>query len=79
MDKEGTQPNRPEEKKVDDGRTNRTTMKTKKQKREEKQLYGYFKRQTAKISHKKTRTWLRKGNLKRASKSLLIASSKATP
>ena len=38
----------------------RKTIKTKKQKREEKQLYGYFKRQTNKISHEKTRTCIKK-------------------
>ena len=36
---------------------------------EEKQLYGYFKRQTS----EKTWIWLRKGNLKRETESLLIA------
>ena len=43
---------------------NRTKI-TRKQKWEEKQLYGYFKRQTSEISHEKTWTWLRKENLKR--------------
>ena len=38
----------------------------------EKQLYGRFKR-LINISHQKTWTWLRKGNLKREPKSLLIA------
>ena len=38
-----------------------------------RQLYGYFNRQTGEISRKKTWTWLRKGNLKRETKSLLIA------
>ena len=33
--------------------------------REEKQLYRHFKRQTSEISHERTWTWLRKGNLKR--------------
>ena len=51
---------------------NRATIK-RKQKWEEKQLYGYFKWQTSKISHEKTWTWLRKGNLKRETESLLIA------
>ena len=36
-----------------------------KQKWEEKQLYGRFKRLIINISHEKTWTWLRKGNLKR--------------
>ena len=44
-----------------------------KQKWEEKQLYWNFKLQTSEISHEKTWTWLRKGNLKRETESLLIA------
>ena len=39
----------------------------------EKQLYGRFKRLIHNISHQKTRTWLRKWNLKRETESLLIA------
>ena len=35
-------------------------------------MYGHFKRQTSKISHEKTWTWLRKENLKRETESLLI-------
>ena len=46
---------------------------TRKQKWEEKQLYGRFKRLINNISHQKTWTWLRKGNLKRETVSLLIA------
>ena len=46
---------------------------TRKQKWEEKQLYGHFKRLINNIAHQKTRTWLRKGNLKRETVSLLIA------
>ena len=46
---------------------------TKKQKWEEKQLYGRFKRLTSDISHEKTLMWLRKGNLKRETEYLLIA------
>ena len=38
-----------------------------------KKLDGFFKRQTSEISHEKTWTCLRKGNLKRETKSLLIA------
>ena len=38
---------------------------TKKQKWEKKQLYGRIKRLINNISHQKTWTWLRKGNLKR--------------
>ena len=44
-----------------------------KQKWEGKQLYGRFKRLVHNISHQKTWTWLRKGNLKREAESLLIA------
>ena len=36
---------------------------TRKQKLKEKQLYGYFKRQTDNISSEKTGIWLRKRNL----------------
>ena len=46
---------------------------SRKRKWEEKQLYGRFKRLINNISHQKTWTWLRKGNLKRKSESLLIA------
>ena len=46
---------------------------TRKQKWEEKQHYGRFKRLINNISHQKTWTWLRKGNLKRETDSLLIA------
>ena len=48
---------------------NRTTI-TRKHIRE-KQLYGYFKRQTDKISHEMTWIWLRKGDIKRKTESLL--------
>ena len=50
---------------------NRMTI-TRKQKGGGKQLYGRFKR-LINISHNKTWTWLRKGNLKRETESLLIA------
>ena len=46
---------------------------TRKQKWEEKQLYGRFKRRINNISRDKTGTWLRKGNFKRETESLLIA------
>ena len=46
---------------------------TRKQKWELKQLYGRFKRLINNISLKKTWTWLRKGNFKRETESLLIA------
>ena len=39
----------------------------------EKQPYGRFKRLINNISHQKTWTWLRKGNLKREMESFLIA------
>ena len=45
-------------------RNNRMTV-TRKQKWEEKQLYGRFKRLINNISYDKTWTWLRKGNFKR--------------
>ena len=51
---------------------NRTTI-TWKQKGEEKQLYGYFKRQTNEISHEKTWTWQRKGNVVNVAEYLLTA------
>ena len=57
-------------------RINRKTTKTKKQKLEEKQLYGYFKRQSNEIGQKKTRTWFRKVNLKKETVSLLIVAQK---
>ena len=47
--------------------------KTKKQKWEEKQLHGRFKQLINNISHNKTWTWLRKGNFKRETESLLMA------
>ena len=49
---------------------NRATI-TRKQKWEEKQLYGYFKWQTSEISYEKIWAWLRKGNLLRQLESLL--------
>ena len=52
--------------------SNRMTI-TRKQKWEEKQLYGRFKRLINNISHDETWTWLRKGNFKRETESLLIA------
>ena len=51
---------------------NRMTI-TRKQKLEGKQLCGRFKRLINNISHDKTWTWLRKGNFKRETESLLIA------
>ena len=46
---------------------------TRKQKWEEEQLYGRFKRLINNTSHQKTWTWLRKGNFKRETESLQIA------
>ena len=46
---------------------------TRKQKWEGKQLYGCFKWLINNISHDKTWTWLRKGNFKRETESLLMA------
>ena len=57
---------------INNTRTTWTTM-TKKQKCEIKQLYGRFTRLTSDISHEKRWTWLRKGNLKSKTESLLIA------
>ena len=48
-------------------------MTTRKQKWEGKQLYGRFKCLINNISHQKTWTWLRKGNLKGETESLLRA------
>ena len=52
--------------------TNRMTI-TRKQKWDPPQLYGRFNRLINVISHEKTWTWLRKGNFKRETESLLIA------
>ena len=52
--------------------TSRTKI-TRKQKWGEKQFYKCLKRLTRDISHKKTWTRLRKGNLKKETESLLIA------
>ena len=57
---------------MDNTKPNRMTI-TRKQKWEEKQLYGRFKRLISNISHVKTWTWLRKGNLKRETDALQIA------
>ena len=51
---------------------------TRKQKWEEKQLYGLFKRLINTISYEKTWTWLRKGNLKRETESLRIEAQEET-
>ena len=56
---------------TDNTETNRMII-TRKQKWEEKQLYGRFKCLISNISHDKTWTWLRKGNFKREIESLQI-------
>ena len=56
---------------------NRTTI-TRKQKLDEKQMYGYFKQQTDEILHKKTWNWLSMNNFKRKTQSLLIAAQNNT-
>ena len=56
---------------------NRMTI-IRKQKWEGKQLYGRFKRLINNISHDKTWTWLRKGNFKRETESLLMAAQDNT-
>ena len=49
---------------------------TRKQKWKEKQLYERFKQLINNISHDKAWKWLRKGNLKRETESLLIAANR---
>ena len=56
---------------MDDTTTYRMSI-TKKRKWVAKQLYGHFKQLINNISHEKTWTWLRKGNFKRETESLLI-------
>ena len=56
---------------TDDTVDNRMT-KTRKQKREGKKFHGRFKLLINNIPHDKTLTWLRKGNLKRETESLLM-------
>ena len=62
-------------------RTTRETIEwqqPRKQKWGKKQLYGRFKLLINSISHQKTWTWLRKGNLTRETESLLIAAQDNT-
>ena len=61
------------QKNTDNTWINKTEI-TRKPKWEEKQLYGRFKRLTGDVSHEKTGTLLRKGNLVRETESQLIAS-----
>ena len=56
-----------------DNTINERVTTTRKQKWQGKQVYGRIKRLINNISHQKTWTWLRKGNLKRETESLLIA------
>ena len=56
---------------------NRMTI-TRKQKWEGKQLYGRFKLLINNISHDKTWMWLRKGNFKRETESLLMVAQNCT-
>ena len=56
-----------------DNTINESMTTTRKQKWEGKQIYGRFKRLINNISHQKTWTLLRKGNLKRETESLRIA------
>ena len=55
----------------------RTTI-TRKQKCEEKKIYGCFKRLINTISHQKTWNWLRKDNFMKQTESLLIATQDNT-
>ena len=57
---------------TDRKKTNRMPI-TRKQKWKEKQLYGRFEQQISNTTCKKTWTWLRKGNHKKETESLLIA------
>ena len=57
---------------TDNTSINRTKI-TRKQKWGEKQLYGYFKRQTSEIFQGNTWAWLKNGNFKRETESPLIA------
>ena len=57
---------------TDNTMANRMTI-TKKQKWEEKHFYGRFERLINNILHEKTWAWVRKGNLKKVTESILIA------
>ena len=61
-----------------DNTINERMTTTRKQKWEGTQLYGRFKRLINNISQQNTWTWLRKGNLKRETESLLIATQNNT-
>ena len=63
----------------DTGNTRDNTITTtRKQKWEGKQIHGYVQRLMNNISHDKTWTWLKKGNFKRETESLLIAAENYT-
>ena len=53
------------------------TKITRKQKSEERQLYGYFKQQINEISSEKNLTWLKKRNLMRETECLKAAQNNA--
>ena len=53
-------------------KTNRKTTKSRKQKLEEQQPYGYLKWQTWDIAYEMTLTWLRIWNVKKGTESLII-------
>ena len=57
---------------TDNTKANKMTI-TRKQKLEEKQLYGRFKGLINNISDEKTWSWLRKGNLNRETESRIVA------
>ena len=57
---------------TENARINRTEI-TRNQKLEEKQPNGHFKRQTSNLSHEEIWTWLKKGNFRRKTQSLLKA------
>ena len=63
---------------TNDTRISRTTI-TRKQNGQEKTVWAFLAtNMTRDISHEKTWTWLRKGNLKRETESLLIAAKNNT-
>ena len=62
---------------INNTRSNRTEI-TRKQKCREKQFYGCFKRLKNGITREKTWMWLRYGNFKRETKSLLIEAQNNT-
>ena len=55
---------------------NRSLNRIKRIRKPKKKLYGHYKPQTSEISHKKSCTWLRMGNLERDIESVLIPALK---